>query len=271
MKPMIFTLREKPRQTLDLSALTPDSLAETGGKRRILNIQLLLGPTKVRLGDVFSVSGDNPEDIELRRTTERVVRIGAGMSRGRITVKAHGGDELGYRMKGGVIRVAGDCGDRLGCNMVWGRLEVEGNAGDYIGGAPNAAHGMKDGLITVWGNAGNRVGNKMRRGMILVAGEVADFTGAGMIAGTIVALGRSGKLPGYGMKRGSIVLGKRPGQLGATLSDCGILKMEYLRLFFKQLSRMGSRYRFFRDFGPEVHLYAGDLANGGKGELMVLL
>ena len=272
MKPMIFTLREKPRQTLDLSALTPDSLAAAGGKRRIKNIQLPLGPAKVPLGDVFSLSGDNPEDIELRRTTERVVRIGAAMTRGRITVKAHGGDELGCRMKGGAIRVAGDCGNRLGCNMSWGRIEVEGNAGDYVGGgAPTATRGMTDGLITVWGNAGNRVGDKMRRGMILVAGEVADFTGAGMIAGTIVALGKSGKLPGYGMKRGSIILGKRPGQLGATLSDCGILKMEYLRLFFKQLSRMGSRYRFFRDFGPEVHLYAGDMANGGKGELMVLI
>ena len=220
----------------------------------------------------FPSVGKTPEDIELRRTTQQVTRIGAKMSRGRIIVKAHGGSYLGYGMKGGTIRVAGNCGDGLGCDMNWGRVEVDGDAGDYIGGGTRGSmHGMKDGLITVWGNVGRRVGDRMRRGMIMIGRDAGDFTGAGMIAGTVLILGKSGKLPGYGMKRGSIILGKRPEQIGNTLIDCGVLKMEYLRLFFKQLSRMGSRYRFFQNFGPEVRLYAGDMANKGKGELMILL
>ncbi len=272
MKPMIFTLAEKPRQPLDLSALTPDTLLAAGTSREIARIELLLGSTKVNVGDLFSIKGENPEDIELRRTTERITRVGARMSRGRITVKAHGGSYLGYGMKGGTIKVADNCGSWLGCDMNWGRIEVDGNAGDYIGaGTRDNMHGMRDGLITVWGNAGRRTGDRMRRGMVMIGGDAGDFTGVEMIAGTILILGKSGKLPGYGMKRGSIILGKRPGRIGSTLVDSGFLKMEYLRLFFKQLSRMGSRYRFFRNFGPEVRLYAGDIANNGKGELMVLL
>lgn len=266
---MIFTLKHRPRWSLDLSSLTPDRLFDV---EDVSNIELTYGSRPARVGELFSISGDDPERVELRRTTELVTRIGAGMSRGAIHVKAHGGSYLGHGMRGGVIHVNGDCGDRLGFDMHWGRIEVEGDAGDHIGaGAHTGLYGMRDGLITVWGNAGARVGERMRRGMIMIGGNAGDFSGAGMVAGTILILGKAGKLPGYGMKRGTIILGKRPHKLGATLASCGALKMEYLRLFFKQLSRMGSRYHLFRNFGPEVRLYTGDLANGGKGEVMVLL
>ncbi len=263
--PMVLTLKEKPRRLLDLAALSPGAPAGGAGRRRIADVKLLLGGEKVRAGELFDVSGEDPENIELRRTTERVTRIGAGMTRGRITVKAHGGNCLGEGMRGGAIRVAGDCGEGPGRRMHWGRIDIDGDAGDRAG------EKMHDGLITIWGNAGHRPGNGMRRGLIMTGGDSGDFTGAGMIAGTILVLGRCGRMPGYGMKRGSIILGNPPEKIGATMADCGLLKMEYLRLFFKQLSRMGSRYRFFRKFGPRVQLYAGDLANNGKGELMILL
>ena len=269
MKPLIFTLKKKPRRLLDLSALTPDRLSATDN---VADIELTSGARTARAGDLFSISGEDPENIELRRTTELVTRIGTQMTRGHVSVKAHGGSHLGHGMRGGAIQVNGSCGDWLGCDMEWGRIDVEGDAGDYIGaGTHTGAYGMRDGLITVWGNGGSRAGDRMRRGMIMIGGDAGDFSGSGMVAGTILILGKSGKLPGYGMKRGSIILGRRPERIGATLADCGTLKMEYLRLFFKQLSRMGSRYRFFRNFGPEVRLYTGDLANDGKGEIMVLL
>ncbi len=269
MKPMIFTLKKKPQRRLDLSALTPDRLSAADD---VAAVKLNYGSDTVRTGDLFSISGEDPEHIELRRTTHLVTRIGARMTRGHISIKAHGGSHLGYAMQGGTIRVRGTVGDWLGCDMNWGRIDVEGDAGDYIGaGTQTGMYGMRDGLITVWGNAGNRIGEKMRRGMIMIGGNAGDFSGAGMVAGTILILGKSGKLPGYGMKRGTIILGRRPDKIGATLANCGTLKMAYLRLFFKQLSRMGNRYRFFRNFGPEVRLYTGDLANDGKGEVMVLL
>jgi hypothetical protein len=43
-----------------------------------------------------------------------------------------------------------------------------------------------------------------------------------------------------------------------------------LRLLFKQLSSMHNRLRFLKDFGPEAERFVGDMALGGKGELLVL-
>ena len=115
---MIFTLKKKPQRRLDLSALTPDRLSATDN---IAGLELVYGSRPVRTGDLFYISGDDPEHIELRRTTELVTRIGDRMTRGHINVKAHGGSYLGHGMRGGTIRVNGSCGDWLGCDMHWGR------------------------------------------------------------------------------------------------------------------------------------------------------
>ncbi len=268
MSRMIFTLLSKPDKTLDLSVLTPDLLARAGDRHAIAALKVRLGNEKIRIGELFTLQGNDANDIEIRRTNEYVQRIGYGMTKGRITVKSHAGDYLGEAMQGGSIHVHGHCGNWLGWQMRWGRIEVMGDAGHAIG---CGRHGMDDGLITVWGNAGDRAGQKMRRGMILIAKDAGDYTGANMIAGTVVVLGKCGHLPGYGMKRGTIIMQSAPALMGAGMVSCGHLKMAYLRLFFKQLSRMGSRYRRFKHYGPEVHRYAGDMAENGKGELLVLL
>ena len=111
MKPLIFTLKNKPRRLLDLSALTPDRLSATDN---IAGLELIYGSVPVRAGDLFSIKGDDPGRIELRRTTELVTRIGANMTRGHISVKAHGGSYLGHGMKGGTIKVNGNCGRLAG-------------------------------------------------------------------------------------------------------------------------------------------------------------
>jgi formylmethanofuran dehydrogenase subunit C len=92
-----------------------------------------------------------------------------------------------------------------------------------------------------------------------------------MIAGTLMILGRCGRHAGRGMRRGTIILGKKPAHMLSTFHSCGILKMEFLRLLFKQMAQAGGRAQVFRLFGPEVHRYAGDSASGGKGELLILL
>ncbi|MGI9229175.1 MAG: formylmethanofuran dehydrogenase subunit C [Gammaproteobacteria bacterium] len=269
MTPMVFTLLEKPQQQLDLSVVTPDRLARAG--KRIAALEARLGGRKTALGDLFRISGSDPQNIELRRTTDKVCRIGYAMSEGSITVKSHGGSLLGENMHGGAIRVGGDCGDWLACDMHGGSIEVAGDAGDYLGnGSHNSIRGMGDGCITVWGNVGDRIGGKMRRGTIIVAGTAGDYTGANMIAGTIIILGKSGNLPGYGMQRGSIILAARPHGIGDTMLSCGRLKMAFLQLLFKQLSSMGGKYLRFKKYRDEAHRYAGDMANAGKGELLVL-
>ena len=266
MRPMTFTLAGTPRWKLDLSPLTPERLARLGGdKTRISALKITHGGRETTLGEWFQIGGEDVSHIELRRTGERVSRIGENMRRGRITVRAHGGGLLGRNLSGGVIRVHGDCGEQPGRGMRGGAIEIGGDCGERPGA------GMRGGRITVWGDAGGRIGDTMRRGTIIVAGAAGDYIGANMTAGTILILGRCGSLPGYGMRRGSILLGGRPPLLGDTMASCGDLKMEYLRLFFKQLASLGGAYRRFEDYGPEVHRYAGDLANAGKGELLILL
>lgn len=111
----------------------------------------------------------------------------------------------------------------------------------------------------------------MRRGTVLVLGSAGEFAGSRMQAGTIIILGRTGRYPGHGMRRGTIVLAKQPAQFPLTFASCGNLKMEFLRLLFKQLAGRDSEFAFFRQFGPEAHRLAGDRASGGQGEILVLL
>ena len=271
MNPLTLTLRQPPATWLDMSPLTPDRLA---GLRRtaLRRIRLRAGKDSVRLPDLFDMEGSRTDQIQIRRSTPLLVRIGEGMSRGSIEVRGHGGQYLGMRMRGGSITVQGDAGDCAGAAMAGGALHISGNAGDFVGAAlPGETHGMSDGCVTVLGNTGRRTGDLMRRGTILVLGDAGDYAGSHLIAGTLIILGRAGRHAGYGMRRGTIILGKKPAHLLPTLRSCGNLKMEFLRLLFKQTASIDRRFAFFRGFGPEVHRYAGDSATGGRGELLVLL
>lgn len=270
MKPMIFTLRKRPTTRLDLSPLTPDKLNGLN-INAIRAIKLECGGTKVALRDLFEISGEDTENLHFRRSAKIFTKLGHEMSRGKIEVRGHAGDFLGQGIKGGEISVRGDVGDWLGNAMSGGHIDISGDAGNFIGSAlPGDGHGMSNGLITVWGNAGDRVGDTMRRGIICIKGDSGNYAGSRMIAGTIILLGKTGLHTGYGMKRGTIILAKKPQALPPSFQSCGPLKMEFLRLLFKQISMLGRRFTFFRNFGPEVERYAGDIACDGKGEIFIL-
>lgn len=271
MSPLTFSPRVRPQTWIDLSPLTPDSLAGRSAKA-IRAIKLRYGTSAVAVGDFFEVSGQDTRTLRFRRASARFVRLGCAMMSGRIEVRGHAGNYLGQNMKGGRISVVGDAGDWVAAGMAGGELTVSGNAGDFIGGAmPGDAHGMSDGCVVIYGSAGGRLGDRMRRGTIIVFGNAGGFTGSGMIAGTILVLGRTEAYTGFGMRRGTIILGRKPGQMLATFNNCGVLKMEFLRLLFKQIAAMGRGFAFFRGFGPEVQRYAGDSSTGGQGEILILL
>jgi len=129
---------------------------------------------------------------------------------------------------------------------------------------------MNDGTILITGNAGMRLGDRMRRGTIIVKGNVGDYCGARMLAGTVVVLGTAGHFTGLGMRRGTIVLGRRPKHLNASFNGCGRLKMQFLRILFRHLSRSHKGLAELKAHGPLCDRYCGDLSVGGKGELMIL-
>jgi formylmethanofuran dehydrogenase subunit C len=153
-----------------------------------------------------------------------------------------------------------------------GLIEVSGNVGDFAGGAlPGATEGMNEGTILVSGNAGHRAGDRMRRGMLVVKGGAGDYLGSRMKGGTIVVLGPTGRSVGLGMRRGTIVLAERPIEVPATFHSSGKLKMEFLRLLFRELGRSFRSLAFLRTYGPLSERLIGDLSAGGKGEVLVLL
>ncbi len=270
MTPIIFTLKIKPKFILDVAQLTPDNLAGLN-KAKIKSLKLQYGQKKVALDTLFSVAGNDSNNIQINRSCEKLISIGKNMSHGIINVNGDVGEVLGQYMQGGVITINGNAGAWVGNNMSGGRIDINGNAGDYVGaGRPGDACGMTDGMIRIAGSAGDRVGDRMRRGMIVIHGKTGDYCGSRMRAGTIIVLDKAGKNSGAGMRRGTIILAKKPSHIPATFKSGGNLEIQFLRLLFTQLSRMGNEFSIFRKFASEAHLFSGDLAYNGKGEIMIL-
>jgi formylmethanofuran dehydrogenase subunit C len=271
MKPIVFTLKYMPETPVDLGPLIPDQLAGMN-VAQINRLKLAHGKKSVNVAQLFSVEGMDTANIQIRRSCDRLLYIGKDMTYGNIEISGDAGDYIGQHMRGGTIRIYGDAGSWIGSSMFGGLIEVHGNAGNYLGaGMPGDAHGMSNGLIYVKGTAGDRIGDRMRRGTIVIRGNTGNFCGSRMQAGTIVALGKTGEYPGWNMKRGTIVLAGKPSHMAATFMSCGELKMQFLRLLFKQLSELGKEYAFFKNYSPTSHRFAGDLANNGKGEILILL
>jgi len=270
MSPLTFKLNIIPEFTLDVSPLTPDKLLPKS-QTQIKKINLRYGKQEISVDKLFSISGDNPENIKFLGSTEKLICIGQNMSRGNIDVQGNAGNFIGQYMQGGYINVQGNAGSWVGNSMTNGRIHINGNVDDYLGASlPGDPYGMSDGLIYVSGNAGDRVGDRMRRGIIIICGMAGDYCGSRMIAGTIIVLDKAGKYSGFGMKRGTIILAKKPRHISATFKSCGNLKVQFLRLLFKQLSEMEQRLTLFREYGPEAHRFTGDLASNGKGEILIL-
>ena len=91
-----------------------------------------------------------------------------------------------------------------------------------------------------------------------------------MIAGSIVVMGEVGDHCGYAMKRGTIILTEEPVRLLPTFQSCGECDLTYLRLLFKQFAQMGQPLSKLNRFSSSAIRYAGDLANKGLGEIILI-
>jgi formylmethanofuran dehydrogenase subunit C len=267
---LTFTLRQPPAQMLDLSPLTPDQLA---GKPReeIARIELTCGNRKLRVADLFDVSGEDlAQNVVFRASTDRLARVGARMRAGTVTVEGDCGPYAGLGMRAGRIAVHGNAGAFTGSGMRAGQIEVRGNAGAYLGGArPGDMQGMRGGSIVIGGCAGDRVGDRMRRGIILVRGDAGAFCGSRMLAGTILVSGRVGESPGFGLKHGTVLLTHAPAELPTTFQDSGEHALLFLKLLEKYFQREGGPFNGFLPLATRVRRYCGDLATGGKGEILL--
>lgn len=268
MSALTIKLKSPYPQHIDVSPLTPDKLA---GKslQDIGAILLSLGKRQLPVAELFDLSGDDTSHIIVANSSDRLDHIGAGMQSGQIEVQGDAGHYLGFQMRGGQIEISGNAGDFAASGMAGGRLRIHGNAGDFLGAAiAGERKGMRGGIVIVHGNAGDRLGDQMRRGMILVEGNTGDYCASRMLAGTIGVLGQTGNYTAFAMRRGTLLLQQNP-NLHLTLRDCGAHTLPYLSLMFKSFQSLPGKFAALNN--NRVQRFAGDIANDGKGEVLVLL
>jgi formylmethanofuran dehydrogenase subunit C len=253
---------------IEAECLTPDTLAAKSAAE-VAALPVQHGNTEVPLGEFFRAEGDaGDEQIVIEGDCGRVKLIGAGMTRGRITVRGDAGMHLGSEMRGGEIHVHGNAGDWVGAEMRGGRIHVHGDAGHLTGAAYRGSRlGMRGGVILVDGKAGNEIGGTMRRGLIAIGGDTGDFPGVGLIAGSVFIFGQPGLRLGAGMKRGTIALfGGRPELLPTFRPDC-VYRPTFLALYLRQLAAWGFQVAPGQMQGL-FQRYSGDLVALGKGEVL---
>jgi formylmethanofuran dehydrogenase subunit C len=266
MSALTFTLKTSTQQRVDCSPLIPDNLS---GKSiaDIGAIELQCGNRKLRADALFDITGDDASDIVIHNSSGKLDYIGHGMAGGRITIHGDAGSWLGLQMKKGEIMLHGDADAYAAAELAGGTIRINGNAGDFLASAlPGNRKGMKGGLVIVTGNAGDRVGDQMRRGIVLIEGNAGAYCASRMLAGTIGVMGSVGDYVGFGMRRGTLLLFSTP-ELHSTIQDCGSHTLPFLSLMFKSFRGLPSKFAAIDK--NRVRRYAGDVANDGKGEILI--
>jgi formylmethanofuran dehydrogenase subunit C len=265
MRPLTFVVRAAPSQRLDLSPLTPHSLA---GKTiaEIERIALETTREPVTVADVFRLRKGDPASIVFEGGHARFDRVGMGMTGGAVLVEGDVGVEAGRAMSGGRLTVRGAAGPFSASAMKGGLLEIGGDAGERLGGPLSGETvGMMGGLVHVRGDAGPRAGDRLRRGVILIEGRASAYAGSRMIAGTLAIGEEAGDLPGYLMDRGTILLGRGAALYSPTFGDCGEHDLVAARLLADYVADVSAKLA--RLFRRPFRRLAGDMAALGKGEI----
>lgn len=266
MSPVVLHMQEIPANIpLEAEAISPDLFVERS-QAEIEAMPVTLGNETHRLADFFKVEGERSDEIVIEGGAGRVKWIGSGMTRGRVTVRGNVGMHAGSYMRGGELIVEGNADDFLGVEMQGGLIRVGGNAGHRAAAAYRGSkYGMQGGMLIVGGNVGHEAGAYMRRGLIVIKGNAADFLGTMMTNGTICLFGEAGLRAGGGMQKGTIVC-LQPIELLPTFAyDCSYAPV-FLRMLFKGLKQLGVEPPVPVN---NVRRYHGDLADVGKGEILI--
>ena len=250
-------LRAAPGLPLDLSPLRPGAAVDPA-------LPLRLGRRMVALGELFDIEAGPEDELRLVGTDHCCDRIGAGLGGGRVVVEGDAGAGLGIGMAGGEILVGGSAGPMAGAEASGGILRIGGDAGERLGGALPGAGGLSGGTILLAGSCGPRVGERMRKGLVVIGGDAAAHAGIGMRGGTVVVQGDCAPEPASAMRRGTLYLAKAPPALLPTFNEDGLHELLWLSLLDRHLRSLGGSLP-----SRKVRRWAGDLADLGKGEVLV--
>jgi formylmethanofuran dehydrogenase subunit C len=262
-------LRQPPALRLDLRGLSPAGLAGLSAAQ-IERLPLGHGRATVPVAEFFDVLQEGEgQTLAFEGDLSRCDRIGCLLGAGSIVVEGPAGDHAGAGMTAGELHIHGSTGLLTACEMAGGQLVVEGDVGAFAASAqPGSLDGMRGGSLVVRGNAGAHFGDRMRRGTVLVFGNAGDFFASRMVAGSIALGGRAGAHVAYGMRRGSLVFAGAAPAVPATfvpaISDAPV----FWQLLARDLARHGGPFADLPSRRVQRHL--GDVAAGGKGELLIV-
>jgi len=263
-----LTLKAVPALRLDLRGITPIALA-TRSAAEVELIAVGHGNRLMPLAEFFTVAPRGDDTLMLQGDLSCCDFVGWQMDGGTLVAEGSVGDYAGGGMKAGTLSVQGSAADLAACEMAGGTLEIAGNVGDFAASTlPGSMDGMRGGTLLVRGNAGARFGDRMRRGTALIHGDAGDFLASRLVAGTIGLAGRAGAHVGYGMRRGSIVFAGPPPEVSATFVPAVAGAPVFWQLLSRDIARHGGAFGSLPSRGFVRHL--GDVAAGGKGELIVV-
>ena len=266
-----FALTHAPALRVDLRGITPSALAGLSAAQ-VGQLRVGHGNAMLPLAEFFRIEPDTGDALVFNADLSRFDRVGWQMTAGRILVDGAVGHYAGGCMTGGELVVKGDAGLLAACEMAGGRLSVEGKVDDFAASTlPGSMDGMRGGSLVVKGNAGARFGDRMRRGTALVFGIAGDFLASRMVAGTIAVGGQVGAHVGYGMRRGSVIFASpqalhNSSDLSPTFVPAVAGADVIWQLLARDLAHHGGPFAALASMRIERHL--GDLAAGGKGELI---
>ena len=268
-----WTLRPKqvPALRVDLRGVTPNALAALT-LTEIERLPVGHGNALVPLAEFFRIEARSDDALVFNADLARFDRVGWQMDGGQLIVEGAVGDYAGTAMRSGELRIHGDAGALAACEMAGGTLVIGGNTGDFAASTlPGSMDGMRGGTLVVKGNAGARFGDRMRRGSAVVFGDVGDFLASRMVAGTIAIGGRAAAHVGYGMRRGSVVFAGGTPETVPVASPTFLPAIADAPVFWQLLARDLARHGgvFATLPGRRIERHLGDLADGGKGELIV--
>jgi formylmethanofuran dehydrogenase subunit C len=268
MSALTFRLKNIPNQRIDMSPLVCQLLIDKS-LSEIAEIPLQMGKVQLQVNQLFHLTGVDSQHIIIDNSCDKLDFIAKDLVDGRMTINGNAGAYLAQSMQSGVVKINGNVGLFAACEMKQGLLTIQGNVGDFLGGALiGNKKGIQGGIVIVKGNAGERVGDHMRRGLILIEGNVGDYCGSRMTAGTIAVMGETGKFLGYAMRRGTLLLWNQPTLL-ATFKDCGSHTLSFLPLLFNSFNPLDSKFSETKQAFNRVQRYAGDIAEIGRGEILV--
>ncbi|MCU0631447.1 MAG: formylmethanofuran dehydrogenase subunit C [Methanolinea sp.] len=243
--------REKPRIPIEAEEIIPQNFLRKN------DMKVFEGNKERTLEDLFFVTIEGPAvspdqvEVVLTGNTGMIKRVGEYMNAGRIIIEGDIGMHCGNFMSAGEIIIRGNADAWLGREMRGGRILCEGNASHYCAaGYRGEKRGMRGGIMEVKGNAGDFTAEYLSGGDVIIHGNCGDLPGVEMRGGTLVIGGECAR-PCGNMTGGTCMVFGKAQRVLPTFRSNGSQDMDYA----------GKRYR--------MNLFRGDVANRGKGTLMI--